>query len=259
MLFDNAELAKLEGPPGSLRTLGDQAEEAKKKGGGKKKQAGSLMDPPKPAAPYLQTEVIMHNLMMVESYKRKVGKPIMDDAEIHEITKLLWEAPYGVISHDIEEDPDNPKYDYANKAALDLFQATWDELIGQPSSCTTEDVNQASASQNIADRQKLLKQTQDEGTAAVHSYWRKGLKGRPVCISNGLLWNIEAPSGALIGQAIAIHEWEFEDGTREQQVTEQADHVRHLKEVDGLTKGDSVLDAAIAELLQRKELLQHLQ
>lgn len=48
--------------------------QAKKKGGGKKKQAGSLMDPPKPAAPYLQTEVIMHNLLMVESYKRKVGR-----------------------------------------------------------------------------------------------------------------------------------------------------------------------------------------
>ncbi len=45
----------------------------------------------------------------------------------------------------------------------------------------------------------------------------------------------------------------------EQQVTEQADHVRHLKEADGLTKGDAVLDAAIAELLKRKELLQHLQ
>ncbi len=39
------------------------------------------------------------------------------------------------------------RYDYANKAALDLFQATWDELIGQPSNCTTEDVNQASESQ----------------------------------------------------------------------------------------------------------------
>ena len=49
--------------------------------------------------------------------------------------------------------------------------------------------------QNIEDRRKLLKQTQEEGTAPVHSYWRKGLKGRPVCISNGLLWNIEAPSG----------------------------------------------------------------
>ncbi len=48
-------------------------------------------------------------------------------------------------------------------------------------------------------------------------------------------------------------------GSAEQQVTEQADHVRHLKEADGLTKGDAVLDAAIAELLQRKEKLQHLQ
>lgn len=48
--------------------------QAKKKGGGKKKQAGSLMDPLKPANPYLEASVIMHNLLMVESYKRKVGK-----------------------------------------------------------------------------------------------------------------------------------------------------------------------------------------
>lgn len=42
-------------------------------------------------------------------------------------------------------------------------------------------------------------------------------------------------------------------------MTEQADHVRHVKQADSLTKGDSVLDAAIAELVQRKEMLQHLQ
>ena len=40
-----------------------------------------------------------------------------------------------------------------------------------------------------------MKQAQDIGTAAVHNQWRKGLKGRPICVSNGLLWNIEAPSG----------------------------------------------------------------
>lgn len=33
----------------------------------------------------------------------------MDNAEIHEIAKLIWEAPYGVLSHDLEEDPANPK------------------------------------------------------------------------------------------------------------------------------------------------------
>jgi len=45
----------------------------------------------------------------------------------------------------------------------------------------------------------------------------------------------------------------------EQQVQDQADHVRHLKEVDSLTKGDPVLDEAVAELLQRKQTLQQLQ
>ena len=48
--------------------------QAKKKSGSKKKGPGSLMDPPKPAHPYLETDVIMQNLLMVESYKRKVGR-----------------------------------------------------------------------------------------------------------------------------------------------------------------------------------------
>ena len=45
----------------------------------------------------------------------------------------------------------------------------------------------------------------------------------------------------------------------ERHVKEQADHVRHLKETDQLTKGDPVLDEAVAELLQRKQVLQSLQ
>ena len=45
----------------------------------------------------------------------------------------------------------------------------------------------------------------------------------------------------------------------EKDVQEQADHVRHMKEVDKLEKGDPVLDEAIAELLKRKDVLQRLQ
>lgn len=36
------------------------------------------------------------------------------------------------------------RFDYANKAALDLFEAKWEELVGQPSTVSTEDVDQAS-------------------------------------------------------------------------------------------------------------------
>ena len=36
-------------------------------------------------------------------------RPIMDDAEIQDIAKLLWEAPFGVLSLDLEEDAETPK------------------------------------------------------------------------------------------------------------------------------------------------------
>ena len=44
----------------------------------------------------------------------------------------------------------------------------------------------------------------------------------------------------------------------EQHVKEQADRVRHLKETEGLAKGDPVLDEAIEELLKRKQSLEKL-
>ena len=30
------------------------------------------------------------------------------------------------------------RYDYANKIALELFEATWEELVGQQSDCTNQ-------------------------------------------------------------------------------------------------------------------------
>ncbi len=43
-----------------------------KKAGGQKKGPGSLMGA-QAKPPYLETPVIMHNLLLVESYRRKVG------------------------------------------------------------------------------------------------------------------------------------------------------------------------------------------
>lgn len=46
----------------------------------------------------------------------------MEDAEISEIAKLLWEAPYAVLSHDLQEEP----VKYGQKLRLDarlLMQA----------------------------------------------------------------------------------------------------------------------------------------
>ncbi|EFN51034.1 hypothetical protein CHLNCDRAFT_141518 [Chlorella variabilis] len=109
-------------------------------GGGGKKGAGSLMNPPKPAEPYLQNPVIMQNLLLVESHFRKTGRPIFSrEIEISDVARELWEAPFAVLAHDIEEGEPN-RFCYGNKAALRLFECTWEELVGTESTQSAEDV-----------------------------------------------------------------------------------------------------------------------
>ena len=43
--------------------------------------------------------------------------PILEDLEISEAAKALWEAPFAVLSHDKFENED-PKFTYANKASI---------------------------------------------------------------------------------------------------------------------------------------------
>ena len=40
--------------------------------------------------------------------------PILEDLDIAEAAKALWEAPFAVLSHDMFESED-PKFTYANK------------------------------------------------------------------------------------------------------------------------------------------------
>ena len=47
------------------------------KGGGQKKGPGSLADIPKPPEPWKDPEVIMENLLLVESFRRKVGRSVL--------------------------------------------------------------------------------------------------------------------------------------------------------------------------------------
>eukprot|EP00873_Tetraselmis_striata_P010312 jgi/Tetstr1/430576/TSEL_020374.t1 len=55
------------------------AKKGGKKGGGKKKGPGSLMD---------------MNLLMVESFRRNVGRPLMENVEINSAAKELYLAPF---------------------------------------------------------------------------------------------------------------------------------------------------------------------
>ncbi|KAL4853718.1 hypothetical protein ACK3TF_005327 [Chlorella vulgaris] len=215
---------------------------AKGKGGGGKKGSG--------------TSIIMHNLLLVESHFRKTKKPIFGpdaEIEISQVARELWEAPFAVLAHDIEEGEPN-RFCYANKTALQLFECSWDELVGKESTQSAEDVAEVQD-----DRQAALERTLKSGYLDNYSGWRRSLKGTRFLVSNATLFNVEAPTGQVVGQAVKIREWEFEDGTKggegvvpgaaaaggappsaeslaaaEAAVAEQGALVRSLKEEQGL-------------------------
>ena len=53
--------------------------------------------------------------------KISMRSPILEDLDIAEAAKALWEAPFAVLSHDKFESED-PKFTYANKVCLLYWQ-----------------------------------------------------------------------------------------------------------------------------------------
>lgn len=212
--------------------------------------------------PYSDTEVVMHNLLMVESYRRKLGKPIDIDGDLSQISRLLFEAPFAVLAHDAA---DEPRFNYANQAALDLFEGTWDEVIGMESRKSADPEAEAQE-----DRQKLLKDTEEKGCSTGFSVWRRSLKGNRFQMHDAELWNVEAPTGKRVGQAVLVSHWQLEDGTHcgpkapivegdvsaaEEAAAQQAEVVRDLKDVQGLKNSAPEVQAAVDVLLERKAVV----
>jgi hypothetical protein len=172
---------------------------------------------------------------------------------------------------------------YANQAALDLFEAEWDELIGTPSTKSAEPIDGIQQ-----DRSSVLNKVLEKGAVDDYQGDRISFQGTKFRILKATLFNVEAPSGDRVGQAAVIKSWEFEDGRKggeavieeaeaadaaaaaaraaegvppeeiaaaEAAVAAQAQVVRELKEVQGLANTSEEVEAAVAVLLEKKAAL----
>jgi hypothetical protein len=43
--------------------------------------------------------------LIVESYQRLTGKPLLDQPRLHPVRQLLWQAPVAIVAHGTEADP----------------------------------------------------------------------------------------------------------------------------------------------------------
>eukprot|EP00208_Stichococcus_sp_RCC1054_P006494 CAMPEP_0206148696 /NCGR_PEP_ID=MMETSP1473-20131121/37384_1 /ASSEMBLY_ACC=CAM_ASM_001109 /TAXON_ID=1461547 /ORGANISM="Stichococcus sp, Strain RCC1054" /LENGTH=329 /DNA_ID=CAMNT_0053546117 /DNA_START=2838 /DNA_END=3827 /DNA_ORIENTATION=- len=232
-----------------------------KKGKGSKKKEASVISThlaQNAREPWQDPELLMENMIMLESYCRSVGRGIMKDTiEFDELAETLYKAPFAILAHDTS---DSPVYTYANKAAQDLFEGSWDEIVGKESRSSAEEQEQEA-------RQRLLDETAEKGCCVGFDAWRKSLKGTRFQIKGAILWDILSPAGKRMGQAVRITQWQYEDGrlagpdapvseadvaAAEEAVTQQADAVRALKEEGGLPNSDPKVQAGVDRLLHLK-------
>ena len=108
-----------------------------------------------------------------------------------EAARRLYFAPFALLSHGCEEDP---LINYANHAAQEMFEMTWQEIIGRPSRLTA-------GSEDQGERGKMLQRVAKHGFTDNYSGVRISKSGRPFFIHHATVWNLLDENGRYCGQA----------------------------------------------------------
>lgn len=150
--------------------------------------------------PWQKWDVVLHNRRMLNSYYSLVGSRLVDVNDSPEIlAKLLYEAPFVVVSHGIEDDP---IFKYGNQRALELFEMDWEEFTKLPSRKSAEPIDQIK-------RDRLLKEVNKNGFITNYKGVRITKSGRRFLIEQAVVWNVLDENGKYCGQAATFSNWKF--------------------------------------------------
>ena len=122
---------------------------------------------------------------------------VAPDLPSAEAARLVYEAPFVVLSHGNAADP---VLTYGNRAAQALFELTWDQLTRMPSRLTAE-------APDREERARLLAQVAAHGFIDDYSGVRVSRTGRRFCIARATVWNLLDDAGRHCGQAATFAQW----------------------------------------------------
>src|SRR3989304_5353175 len=100
-------------------------------------------------APHANNDYLsVHARRLIESYRRWTGRDLVDP-ELSPVgqARALYEAPFVAASHGTEADP---VFNYANRAALTLFETAWADFTSMPSRLSAEPVAREERAQLLA-------------------------------------------------------------------------------------------------------------
>lgn len=144
--------------------------------------------------------IISHTQCLARSFKRWTGRDLLPGANLpEELAAKIFDASFIVVSHGTQPDP---VLNYGNRAALDLWDMSWDEFTRTPSRLTAETLERE-------ERAKLMEVVTRQGYFENYSGVRISKTGRRFEILGATIWNLISETGQLAGQAATFSEWKF--------------------------------------------------
>lgn len=140
-----------------------------------------------------------HVTLLADSYQRLLNRPLLAYPDEQDLGWLAFSAQFALLSHNAEQDP---LFNYANQAALQLFEFSWDELIGMPSRLSVEPANQQI-------RERLMAEVTNNGFVENYTGIRVSKTGRRFRINNAVIWNVHDRQGVYNGQAACFSDWAY--------------------------------------------------
>ena len=137
--------------------------------------------------------------LLLESHQRLFQRPLVRSNGIRLAAQELFVLDQ-VVCHDGSEDP---RFLYANRAALQLFNRNWEQMVGMPSRLS------ASANQRLSRREQLeLARRQDK--LENYSGVRVNSQGRRFQIRGARIWSLIDQERHYSGQAACFSQWWWE-------------------------------------------------
>ena len=153
-----------------------------------------VIDKPSPENSYLAE----HAERLISSYLHWTGKDLVKQVLSGEnIYRALFNAQYGVVSHNTEDDP---IFNYGNQTALSIFEMDWPEFTNLASRKSAEPVNRT-------EREQLIARVSKHGYIDDYRGVRVSSTGKRFMIEDATVWNIVDARGKYYGQAAVFYKW----------------------------------------------------
>ena len=141
-----------------------------------------------------------HVLLLCSSYKRWTGKQLLPEGQASDnLVRSLFDAPFVIVSHGTETDS---VFNFGNRAALALFELSWEEFIRLPS-------RESADRDNKEDRERLMARVHEDGFATDCRGVRISSTGRRFLITGATVWNVVDKAGKYHGQAAMFTQWTY--------------------------------------------------